>query len=195
MGFIRGSLLVLVCILLFISLLLSGIFLTLSLSLRYENVQKELVSVVKELTDDNFGLIEEEFNLTERMDEAQKFMEKHCQNESSYVFSEGGYTFVLPCDILEEIPETPGTLVEKGIETIVEEIYYKEYDCGFWDCFDESELPLFLVSEKAKNYWEEKFYFTVIAFAVLVVLIFFLVERKQNTLIVVGPVMVLSSIP
>ncbi len=195
MGFIRGSLLIIISVLLFIILLLAGIFLTLSWSLKYENVQEELVSVAKELTDNKFDLIEEGFDLTEEMDEAQRFMEEHCQNETSYVFSGGGYTFVVPCDILEDIPETPGALIEQGIETIVEEVYYGEYDCGFLDCFGKTELPLFLVSEKAKNYWQEKFYFTLIAFAVLVVLIFFLVEHKQNTPIVVGPILMLSSLP
>ncbi len=195
MGFIKGGLLIIISILLFITLLLAGIFLTLSWSLKYENVQVELVSVAKELTDNKFDLIEGGFDLTEEMDEAQKFMEEHCLNETSYVFSGGGYTFVVPCDILEDIPETPGALVEQGIETIVEEVYYGEYDCGFLNCFGKTELPLFLVSEKAKNYWQEKFYFTLIAFAVLVVLIFFLVEHKQNTLIVVGPILMLSSLP
>ncbi len=195
MGFIRGGLLSLVCILLFISLLLAGIFLTLSLSLKYENVQEGLVSVIKGMTDDKLGLIGEEFNLTEKMDQAQEFMEEHCQNITEYVFSEGGYTFTIPCDILEEIPETPEALIEQGVETIVENVYYEEYDCSFWDCLSESELPFFLVSEKAKNYWREKFYFTLIAFVVLVVLIFFLVEHKQNTPIVVGPILILASLP
>ena len=63
------------------------------------------------------------------------------------------------------------------------------------ELFSRNRIPLFLISEKAKNYWQEKFYFTLIAFAVLVVLIFFLVEHKQNTPIVVGPILILSSLP
>jgi hypothetical protein len=195
MGFIRGGLLIIVGILLFLSLLLGSIFLILSWSLQYENVQEELSSVIKELTEDKFGLIEESFNLTEEMEEAREFMDEHCQNESSYVFAEGGYTFVIPCDILEEVEESPSALVDQGIENIIEQIYYDDYDCKFWNCFEETGLPLFLVSEKAKNYWQDKFYFTLIAFAVMVVLIFFLVEHKQNTLIIVGSIMALSSLP
>ena len=143
MGFIRGSLLVIVCILLFIVLLLSGIFLTLSLSLKYENVQEGLVSVTKGLTDDKFGLIEEGFNLTERMNEAREFMREHCQNETSYVFAGGGYTFVLPCYILEELDENPRALIDQGMENIVEQVYYDDYNCKFWNCFQETGFLFF----------------------------------------------------
>ncbi len=195
MGFIRGGLLVIVYVLLFIVLLLGNVFFVLSLSLGYENLQEEIGPILQNLTEDKLGITVGDFNLTNEMEEASEFMREHCQNETSYVFAGGGYTFVIPCDILEEIPETPEALINQGIENIVEQIYYEEYDCGFWDCFGETELPLFLVSEKAKNYWEEKFYFTLIAFAVLVVLIFFLVEHKKNTLIVVGSILTLSSLP
>ena len=195
MGFIRGGLLVIAGILLFLSLLLGSIFLILSWSLQYENVQKELGSVAKELTEDKFGLIEGDFNLTEEMEEAREFMEEHCQNESSYVFSEGGYTFVIPCDILDEVEESPSAFIDQGVENIIEQVYYDDYDCKFWDCFEKTEPPLFLVSEKAKNYWQDKFYLTLIAFVVLVVLIFFLVEHKQNMPIVVGSILIASSIP
>lgn len=195
MGFMRGGLLVIVGILLFLSLLLGSIFLILSWSLQYENVQEELGSVAKELTEDKFGLIEENFNLTEEMEEAREFMDEHCQNESSYVFSEGGYTFVIPCDILDEVEENPSALIDQGIENIVEQIYYDDYDCKFWDCFEKTELPLFLVSEKAKNYWQEKFYFSLIVSLVLIILVFFLVEHKQNMSIIVGSLLIASSIP
>lgn len=195
MGFIRGGLLIIIFVFLFIILFLGNVFFVLSLSLNYENVQEELGPVLKDLTKDKLNIIEENFNLTEEMEEAREFMEEHCQNESSYVFVEGGYTFVIPCDILEELDENSQAIVDEGIENIIEQIYYDDYDCKFWNCFEETGLPLFLVSEKAKNYWQDKFYFTLIAFAVMVILIFFLVEHKQNTPIVVGSILVLSSLP
>ena len=195
MGFIRGSLLVFVCILLFIILLIGNTFFVLSSSLKYENVQKELGSILEDFTGDQLNIVEEDFNLTEEMKEAREFMEEHCQNESSYGFSEGGYTFVIPCDVLDEVGENPSALVEQGIENIIEQIYYDDYDCKFWDCFEVTELPFFLVSEKAKNYWQEKFYLTLIAFVVFVVLIFFLTKNKENTPIIVGSLLVLSSLP
>ena len=195
MGFIKGGLLIILSVFLFIILFLGNVFFVLSLSLGYENVQKELGPVLKNLTEDKFNIIERDFNLTKEMERAFEFMREHCRNETAYVFARGGYTFVLPCDLLEEIDENSQSLVDQGMENIVEQIYYDDYDCKFWDCFEKTGLPLFLVSEKAKNYWQDKFYFTLIAFAVIVVLIFFLVEHKQNTPIVVGSVLVLSSLP
>lgn len=195
MGFIRGGLLIMACILLFIIFLLGNVFFVLSLSLGYENVQKEIGPILQNLTEDKLNITVGDFNLTKEMEEAREFMREHCQNETSYVFAEGGYTFVLPCDLLEKIDEDPQSLIDQGMENIIEQVYYDEYDCKFWNCFQETGLPLFLISEKAKNYWQEKFYFTLIAFAVLVVLIFFLVEHKQNTLIVVGSILTLSSLP
>ena len=189
------GLLIIVSVLLFIVLLLGNVFFVLSLSLNYENVQKELGPILKDFTGNELNIIEEDFNMAGEMEKAKKFMEEHCQNESSYVFAEGGYTFVIPCEILDEVEESPSALIDQGIENIVEQIYYDDYDCEFWNCLEETGLPLFLVSEKAKNYWQEKFYFALMAFAVMIVLIFFLVERKQNTLIVVGSILALSSLP
>jgi len=195
MGFIRGGLLFFVSVLLFFILLLGNTFFVLSYSLKYENVQKELGPILKNFSEDALGIIEDDFNLTEKMDEARKFMEEHCQNETSYIFSGGGYTFVLPCDLLDEVKENSSLLVDKGIEDIIEQIYYDNYECKFWDCFKVTGMPLFFISEKAKNYWQDKFYLTLIISAVLVVLIFFLIENKQNTPLVAGSLLVLSSLP
>ena len=195
MGFIKGGSLVIISVFLFIILFLGNVFFVLSLSLDYENVQEELGPILQNLTENKLNITVGDFNLTEEMEEAREFMREHCQNETSYVFARGGYTFVLPCDLLEEIDEDPQSLIDQGMENIVEQIYYDDYDCEFWNCFQKTGLPLFLISEKAKNYWQDKFYFTLIAFAVLVILIFFLVEHKQNTLIIVGSILVLSSLP
>lgn len=195
MGFIRGSLLVFVCIILFIVLLIGNTFFVLSSSLTYKNVQKELGPILKDFTESELGAIDADFSLTEKMDEAKLFMEEHCQNESSYVFAEGGYTFVLPCDVLEEIEENPSAMINQGIDNIIEQIYYDTYDCKFWNCFKTTGLPFFLISEKAKNYWQDKFYLALIAFAVLAVLIFLLVESKPNAPLVVGSLIVVSSLP
>ncbi|HUW43495.1 MAG TPA: hypothetical protein VMV95_00855 [Bacillota bacterium] len=195
MGFIRGSLLVFVCIVFFIILILGNTFFVLSYSLGYKNVQKELGLILENFTENNLNIIQGDFNLTEKMGGAREFMEEHCQNESSYVFAEGGYTFVIPCDVLEEIEENPSVIIDQGIENIIEQIYYDDYDCKFWDCFKVTELPFFLISEKAKNYWQDKFYLTLIAFAILVALIFLLTEHKQNTPIIVGSLLILSSLP
>lgn len=194
MGFLRGSGVVVVSVLLFICLLLGGIFLTLSWSLKYENVQEKLTPFISDLAEEQIEVAGGDINLTEEMDRAQEFMEEYCQNETEYVFSQGGQTFVIPCDVLEEIPEDPEAILTQGIEEMVEGVYYQEYDCSFWDCFGESEIPLFLVSEKAKDYWKGNFYFALIAALVLMVLLFFLVVNKPTMPIIVGALFIFSSL-
>jgi len=178
-------------IILFLTLLLGNVFLVLSMSLQYDNVRDALVPLAREFVGDKSELVLEDFNLTVEMEEAQEAMQEFCKNDTDYVFSEGGYTFDLPCELVNESPET---FFEEGIENIVEQTYYKEYDCDFWDCFGEG-LPFFLISEKAKDYWKEKFYFAIVASLIFVVLMFFLVVQKQNFPILFGSLLALSSLP
>ncbi len=238
MGFIRGSLLSIVSVVFFVTLLLGSVFLTISFSLGYKNVEKEFPAIAGNLTDGKFNLIEEDFNLTREMEGASEFMVDHCyqnytqknesqndtlQNQSvsnvsetsedlpvSYVFSAGGYVFVVPCDVLDELDENPDALVEVGISNIVNHIYYEEYDCNFWDCFKETapdfsfsslfsdkemgwKATLFLISEKARDYWHTKFNSALIVLLVLAGLIFLLTGQKQNTPIIIGALTMASS--
>jgi len=237
MGFIKGSLLFIVSVVFFVMLIFGCVFLTISLSLKYENVEKEFPVIAENLTDGKFNLIEEDFNLTKEMEKASEFMVDHCnqsytlqnsqndtlqnQNASdvqkssedlpvSYVFSAGGYVFVIPCSLLDELDENPQALTESGISNIVNHIYYEEYDCNFWDCFKKAapdfsfsslfrekqigwKGTLFLVSEKARDYWHEKFNSALIVLLVLTVLIFLLTGQKQNTPLIIGALMMSSS--
>lgn len=181
MGVIRGGLLVIVSVLLFLGLLAGSIFLTLSWSLDYENVKTELVSVVKEIVEEEGGLetVEQEF----------EFIESYCENESEYVFKERNYTFVIPCEVVGEGQEA---VVDYSVSSLVEQIYYEEYECGFWDCF--KEQPFFLVSAKAKDYWNSKFYLALIASIILIILSFFLVEKKTNLPFILGGLLILSAL-
>jgi len=185
MGFIRGSLLIIVSILLFLSFLLGNAFLTLNLSLDYENVQPKLVSAIKDV-------IEKEINLVGEIEEEFGFMESYCQNNSKFVFSYSEYSFEIPCEVVAEGLEA---VVDYQINAFVEEVYYEDYECDFWDCIKETEYPFFLVSAKAKNYWGEKFYFSLIAAVIFIALTFFLVEHKTNSPILVGSLLAISALP
>ena len=59
MGLIRGGLLFIVVVLLFLSFLVGNIFLTLNLSLDYNNVQPELTSVIRNIAENEFNRSEE----------------------------------------------------------------------------------------------------------------------------------------
>lgn len=194
MGFIRGALLFLVGILLFVSLLAGNTLLTLGMSLSYENVNNELSFLLTDIILGEYdnGLDDTEINLTGRVDEGFSFMEEYCEDNTEFVYAEGDYSFEVPCDVVEQGPEQ---IINQSISSAVDEVYYKEYDCGFWDCFEEEGLPFFLVSEKAKEYWIGKFYLALLVSIILAVCVFFLVENKRNFPIVLGVLMIVPALP
>lgn len=187
MGLIKSFLLVIVSSLLFVSFFAGNLFLTLSWSLEYQNVEAQFTSSMKELLTDQIDLVQV-------MAEQIPFMESYCQNNSEFVFQEPttNYTFQIPCTIVSQGPDS---IVEYGSQSFLKDLYYKEYNCGFWDCFGETQYPLFLISEKAKNYWNGKFYFTLMISLALIGLMFFLVHKKTSLLIIPGSLLVASSLP
>lgn len=186
MGFIRGGLFVVLCVLFFVSLLAANSLYTISSSLEYENVRGELVPVVTET-------FEEEIGLTDFVEELLPMIELYCENNSEYVFSEQGATFAISC---ETVKNNPDLIVEETIEGFVGGIYYKDYDCKFLDCFTENGgLPFFLISENTKNYFQNKFYFILLVILILAAGMFFLIEGKTNLPIVIGSLFIVSSLP
>lgn len=186
MGFFRKGGLGFFCVIAFILLLISGILLTLSLSLRYENIQNELVPVAKEIAIDEINIedkLKADFDLV---------MTAYCQNYDEFVFNEQGYTFVIPCSI---IANGSDAVIEYGVDAFVKEIYYKNYECDFWGCFGDSEYPTFLVSEKAQDYWTGKFYLSILIFIVFAGLMYFLVESKINLMIIIGILFIVAALP
>jgi hypothetical protein len=186
MGLIRGSLLVIVSVLLFIMLLLTTSFSVLNSSLEYENIKPELVSITESIA--------EEYNLKEIINETLPFMEIYCENNSEFVFKseEIGETFVIPCEVVNEGPDA---IISKSVENFVDTFYYKEYSCEFFDCFKEKETPFFLISKKSKDYWNGKFYTGLIFSVILVILMFFIISNKTTLPILVGGLLILSALP
>ena len=186
MGFFKGTFLFIASIILLLSLLAGNIFLALSMSLNYETLQSEFTPVIKDVAEKEFGIssviVDEQFLL----------MELYCQDNSEYVFSESGYVFEIPCSIVDQGSDA---VIEKGISDFADDIYYQDYECDFWDCFYKSEVPYFLVSEKAKEYWKSKFYLSLLLSIILIIAIFFLVEQKYNLLTLIGSLLIISSLP
>ena len=128
MGLIRGGLLVIACVLLFVSLLAGNIFLTLTFSLNHENIKNEFSSSIKDLAingEDLNQLVEKNLFL----------MEVVCQNNSEFVFENGDYDLSIPCEI---VPQGSEAIIDYSAKNFVEEFYYKEYNCGFWNCLKET---------------------------------------------------------
>ena len=185
MGVIRGILLVFVVCLFFISVFVAGLTLTFSTSLQYDNVKAKLADTIKDFAN-------EQINLDEKFDEVYPVMQLYCQINSEYVFEYGGYTFVIPCDVALQGYDVA---LDYGIDSAMKEIYYKEYNCNFFDCFEEEGLPLFLISEKSRTFWHNKFYFALLASIILAGLIFLLVQKKSNMPIIAGILIIIASIP
>ncbi len=186
MGLIRGAFLIFVCILLFISLFLTGFFATLNFSLEYDSAKLQVDSVVKQVVD-------------EKVDKTlvnyyENILEAHCNTNSEYVFrdKETAHTFIIPCEVISQGPEK---IIESQAESLFEESYYQKYECDFWKCFKELNNPLFLVSEHAKDYWKSKYYSFLFVSILLAGLVFLLVERKTNFPVLTGILLILAFLP
>ena len=183
MGVIRGILLVLVTVLLFLSIISANLFWTLNLSLSYENVERESAIIAKDFL--------REINVTSAIRQISPIMNAYCKNHSNYVFNYQGYTFDVPCD---SVALGENAVIEEGIKDLVKSVYYTKYDCNFLDCVDKSQIPLFLVSEKAHEFWKNNLYISLIISLVLLALVFLLVEKKTNFPILAGSLLILSSL-
>lgn len=185
MGFLRGALVTVIGVALLVSLFVMNATLTLTWSLEYETLKP----TIKDVVDD---VAMEEFGLEEYVDEATLFMQEYCKNETEFVFSQEGMTFVIPCD---EINQGSEAIISYGVDELVDEIYYQEYDCEFWECVKTTDDFLVLVSKKAHDYWRSKFlvfFFTSIG---LFLLMFIVANRKSNAFILAGLLTIISSLP
>jgi len=185
MGFIRGGAFVIASVLLFILFLAGHVLWTLNSSLEYDVLKPELVTIVK-------GMAEEQGFDSNTINQRYPAMQLDCLNNSDFVFRQGEYAFDMPCEIL-----TQGTdaVLDRGINDILENIYYDDYDCDFLDCFELTSPPFFLVSKKAQDYWADKFYLVVFGILILIGLMFLLIESKTNLPFVVGSSLLVSSLP
>ena len=136
MGVIRGVLLVLVAVLLFLSIICTNLFWTLSSSLKYENVEKESVIIAKDFL--------KGVDVTNAVKQMYPLILSYCKNNSEYVFNYQGYTFDVPCSVASQGQDA---IIEEGVKDLVKNVYYTEYECNFLDCASKPQLPLFLVTE------------------------------------------------
>ena len=181
MGIIRGGLLSIVCFLILVSFLAGGLFLILYLSLNYNVLEKEFVSINKEI-------------LGDRINQQIPLIQEACQNNTGYIFNETGFdkTIFFPCD---KVSFNSDSIIEYGVKDFLRQVYYDEYPCGFWKCLAQGGQgsPFVLISQKAQDYWKSKFYFVLIASLILIVLGFLLVENKFNFLIIIGGILTVSA--
>lgn len=184
MGVIRGFFAVIVSVLLFLSFFSMILFGILGSSLNYENVEQKAAPLVK-------ASLDEGFNLENEIDSVNPMMQIYCRNNSAaeYVFNSDGYTFGIPC---EAVMQGKDAIIDEGIKDLVHKVYYTKYDCGFFNCFRES--PFFLVSEKAYNYLNNKFYLFAAVSFILFIALFFFIDKKTSSFIIAGISLIIPSL-
>jgi len=185
MGIIRGGLLVIVSVFLFIGIFAGILLFTMSWSLNYSNVKDNLGKVVNETLREELGIIE-------KISDDYMAMKTYCYSYSNYVVTYGAEIITIPC---EDINQSQEVVVNNAIGRFVEQIYFQNYDCEFWTCFREGEIPFFLVSAKAQTYWYDKFNYVLMFVGLLSILGFLLSEKKSNFFLLISALIIIASLP
>lgn len=184
MGLLRGGLAVIFSIAFFLTLLFSNLFLTLSWSLEYPVVKDSLHDFAEDYI--------ESFGIGEILEKDYSLIKDTCKYQEKYAFYEQDFSFEIPCEIVANgLNET----ISYGIDSLIENVYYKEYNCSFWNCVKNSDVPLVLVSEKARLYWQDLFKWGIFASMFLFILIFILMTSKGSAFITLGILSIVSALP
>jgi hypothetical protein len=116
----------------------------------------------------------------------------YCLTNDKIQFNESGLNLEIPCSVA-----IAGTdmIIEYGVTQLVDQLYYKQYDCEFWQCVKEQTPPLVLVSEKAYQYWHAFFYWSLILSLIFFLLILLVAKNKSTPFIISGILMIITAIP
>lgn len=186
MGFLRGTIITFFSIILFISLFLMNFTVILSSSLQHDTLKPALKSYAGNMLED-YANGQDIFS-----QENQVYMQNYCSIQSEYKFTYEDYSFAIPCQVIEEGKDS---IINYGAENFVDQIYYKEYNCEFWQCVKESSIPLVLISEKAMNYWKGKFLILLGLSFIIFASIFLISRNRTTTFLVTGVLLIISAFP
>jgi len=179
MGLIRGGLLFVISSLIMFTLLAANLSLTFSLSLEDNNLQSEILS--------DFSSGDQEIDFTKEVEDNFDSLVEHCENNTSFEFSQEGYEIDIPCEIVDQGPEA---VVDEAFNDIIEGAIEQQYpDSGF------SGFSKLLFSSNASGYWLNYFYIILGILFVLVLIMFFLIEERINFPITFGFLLITSSLP
>lgn len=185
MGIIRSGVVIFLSFLLFITVFAGNIFLTLGWSLEYENVKPVVSDFGKDLVNDS--------GVSQMLEDNYDLMIYSCNlNDSGYVFSEEGLSVEIPCSEIEKGSEN---VINYSVNEIVNNIYYKDYNCSFFECIKNEGQPYVLISEKSMDYFKSNYNLILIFMIILFVLLFVFVESKGTAFIISGVLIVFASLP
>lgn len=187
MGFIRKSLFFIISLVLFFLLILGNLFLTLNLSLSYDNVKPELKKII-------YNIIEKEIpDINDKIQENKDYLKLYCNGtQKEILINQQEFEVSIPCELSSNTSEE---ILNYSINKIVEDKYYEDYDCKGFNCFKQNKLPFFLVSKQMKDYCQDKFNLILILIIISILLLLIIAKEKINSIITTGIVISLASIP
>jgi hypothetical protein len=185
MTVIRGGLLVITSIMLFLALLIANVFLVISLSLTYDNVNKEAIPAIKDAFSDQIRVVR-------AVNNEYPIMQQYCQNYPNYVLDYEKVKVVVPCTV---ILQGQDSVVNFSVSEFIDEVYFTNYDCSFFQCFKQYKPPFFIVSKMTQDDFYSRFNLMLIAIGILCVIGFILSEKKSNFFLLISMLIVLSVLP
>ncbi len=121
-----------------------------------------------------------------------KSMLDYCSAHDYYFFREPVFSYESNIDCNKFLSKE-ASLVELAVGGFIYEIYYQDYDCGFFDCFSKTGSIFFLISQHSADYFKAKVsLFSLIALICIGILLV-LAEKRSMVLIVSGALLILAS--
>ncbi len=182
MSFIRGAVITLFGFVLAICIILMNVSITFASSLDYEDLKPALDNSTN-------GIIGSILDVEAVFGEE---LNNYCNLDSQYIFNYGNESFTIPCEVIEEGEDSIAIYIQ---DNFIEQIYYANYDCEFWECVKDSEVPFVLISDKARVYWAGKAVLLAIMSLVLFGLIFLVAEKRPSKFISFGILLAFCSLP
>lgn len=183
MGFIRSGVVFIVSVLLFFTLFAGNLFLTFTWSLEDDNVQPYLHNITEKLVETN----QERTKLLD----LYEHMQIMCISYPGFSHEFENTKIVIPC---EQINIGPKETIDYAIEIIPESFYYKEYNCSYWNCLEEGNKPIILLSKFSKDYWHNNFQIITVISIILILLSLLFSRDKHTPFVVSGILMIISSL-
>jgi hypothetical protein len=123
-------------------------------------------------------------NLNSSLEKDFAYLNDSCSPHEYFIFpfSEEFGEYNLSCSSLENV----SSLNEEVSKQFVNNFYYADYNCNFFNCFTNLENPLFIYSSSAKSYFNGKYYFFLTSSIILLILFIFSYGNVVWSLILSG---------
>ena len=195
-GWIRRGALYLIALVLIFILISANLFLTLGISLSYDNVKVNSVAVTEKMFEKELasGQVDAFYDQLVRECDESQLVSITKQGALIQIDDELNSPEVNCADLKASGKEGFISLI---VGSFIEQNYYKEYDCTFWECFNQEGLkkPFFIISEMAHKYFMKLFYFALLISVVLLVIAFLLMSHRTNILPYAGILIIISALP